>query len=335
MKNAASLLALIFATALAACATRPDAPPQEQEAAKASAAASAAAGKAATAEKAPAVDPSDARDFTLGEFSATALRDGSVSFPNDNKIFGVGHTPAEVAQVLSSAGQPTDHLELSVQPLLVRTAERVMLFDTGAGANFGPSAGRLLQSMAETGFAPVTVTDIFISHSHGDHVGGLVNAAGALNFPNAAIHISAPEWAYLKGLTPQTATSIGISNYAALIAAITPKVVEFAPDSAVVPGVVKAVAIRGHTPGHSGYLISARHIALLYVGDAVHHFVVSLRKPQWPLAFDGDKETAQASRSNLLGDLAQSGQLVYAVHFPFPGLGKIQRQGDGYVWVPK
>ncbi|HKS55138.1 MAG TPA: MBL fold metallo-hydrolase [Steroidobacteraceae bacterium] len=331
MRNAARLVAVILATALAACATRPDAPDREQAAAKASEA----AGKSQNPEKAPAVKPSDARNFTLGEFAATALRDGTVSFPNDNKIFGVGHTPAEVAQVLSSAGQPTDKLELSVQPLLVRTAERVMLFDTGAGSNFGPAAGRLLQSMAETGFAPVTVTDIFISHAHGDHVGGLVNAAGELNFPNAAIHISAPEWAYLKGLTPEAAVQIGISNPAALIAAITPKVVEFAPDSAIVPGVVKAVAIRGHTPGHSGYLISARRIALLYVGDAVHHFVISLRKPQWPNSFDGDKETAQASRSNLLSDLAKSGQLVYAVHFPFPGLGKIQRQGEGYVWIPK
>lgn len=331
MRNAARLVAVILATALAACATRPAAPDREQAAAKASEV----AGKAQNPGKAPAVDPSDARNFTLGEFAATALRDGAFSFPNDNKIFGVGHTPADVAQLLSSAGLPTDKLELSVQPLLVRTAERVMLFDTGAGGNFGPTAGRLLQSMAETGFAPVTVTDIFISHSHGDHVGGLVNAAGELNFPNAVIHISAPEWAYLKGLTPEAAGQIGIPNHAVLIAAITPKIVEFAPDAAVIPGVVKAVAIRGHTPGHSGYLISARRVALLYVGDAVHHFLVSLRKPQWANSFDGDKETAQASRSNLLSDLAKSGQLIYAGHFPFPGLGKIQRQGDGYVWVQK
>lgn len=331
MKNAASLVAVILAATLAACAGRPEAPQQEQEAAAASEAAS----KSANPEKPPAANPNDALNFTLGEFSATALRDGAVSLPNDNKIFGVGRTPQEVAQVLSSAGLPTDKLDLSVQPLLVRTAERVMLFDTGAGANFGPGAGRLLQSMMETGFAPVTVTDIFISHSHGDHVGGLVNAAGELNFPNAAIHISAPEWAWLKGMTPEAAKNIGIANHAAMIAAITPKVVEFAPDSAIVPGAVKAVAIRGHTPGHSGYLITAKRLSLLYVGDAMHHFVVSLRKPLWPIAFDGDRETAEASRSNLLGDLAEKGQLVYAVHFPFPGLGTIRKQGDGYVWVPK
>lgn len=330
MKNAVSLAAVILATALAACASRPDAPREEQEAANASV-------NAAVANaplRAPAAKASDVNDFHLGEFWATALRDGTLKFPNDTMVFGIGHKPADVAAVLRSANQSTDSLELSLQPLLIRTADRVMLFDTGAGANFGPGAGRLLQSMAETGFAAVTVTDIFISHAHGDHVGGLVNAAGELNFPNATVHISAPEWAYLKGMTPQAATNSGIANHAALLAAVTPKIAEFEPDASVVPGVVKAVAIRGHTPGHSGYLITARNTSLLYIGDAMHHFVVSVRKPEWPNGFDGDRETAQASRSNLLSDVARSGQLLYAVHFPFPGLGKIQQQDGGYIWVP-
>jgi glyoxylase-like metal-dependent hydrolase (beta-lactamase superfamily II) len=326
MKRGPTLVAVILAAALAACASRPEAPPAEQEAATRA---------PATLAKAPAASPGDVRNFRLGEFSATALRDGALKFPNDNKVFGIGHSPAEVAALLSGARQPTDSLELSLQPLLIRTADRVMLFDTGAGANMGASGGRLLRSMTEAGLAPATVTDIFISHSHGDHVGGLVNAAGALNFPNAAIHISAPEWAYLKGLTAEAAANIGIAQHAALITAITPKIAEFAPDAEVVPGAVKAVAIKGHTPGHSGYLITSGRNSLLYVGDAVHHFVVSLRKPDWPNGFDGDAATAAASRSALLAESAKSGQLLYAVHFPFPGLGKVQRQGEGYVWVAK
>lgn len=329
MKNAASLLAVIFAASLAACSARPQAPQHEQESANATDTAPQAV-RATKAAKATNV-----RIFTIGDFSAIALRDGGLSLPNDNKVLGVGRTPAEVAAVLSGAGLPTDHLELSIQPLLVQTAERVMLFDTGAGTNMGPSGGRLPTSMAEAGIAPATVTDIFISHSHGDHVGGLVNAAGKLAFPGAAIHISSPEWAYLKGMTAEQGTANGIPNHAALIAAITPKVVEFAPDAEIVPGAVKAVAIKGHTPGHSGYRIASKKASILYIGDAMHHFVVSVRKPDWTIAFDGDAPTAQASRSALLADSARSGQLIYAVHFPFPGIGKIQRKGDGFVWVAK
>lgn len=144
---------------LAACSARPEAPQYEQEAAKATDTAP------QTVRATKAAKATNVRIFTIGDFSAIALRDGGLSLPNDNKVLGVGRTPAEVAAVLSGAGLPTDHLELSIQPLLVQTAERVMLFDTGAGANMGPSGGRLPTSMAEAGIAPATVTDIFISHS--------------------------------------------------------------------------------------------------------------------------------------------------------------------------
>ena len=318
MKKTALLAALIVAASVAACSSRPEAPPQEQGAAS---------------ETVRVSSTNDVRIFSLGEFTATALRDGAFQFPNDNKVFGVGRTPAEVAAVLSPAGLPTDRLEVSVQPLLVQTADAVMLFDTGAGANMGPTGGKLSAAMDTAGISPAVITDIFISHVHGDHVGGLVNAAGASAFPNATIHISSPEWAFLKSMTAQTASAVGIANHAALIAAITPKVAEFAPDADIVPGVVKAVAIKGHTPGHSGYRITSGKRSLLYVGDAVHHFVVSVRRPDWPIAFDADAATAQASRKTLLTESAASKQLLYSPHFPFPGIGRVERRGDGFAWV--
>jgi len=289
----------------------------------------------ATALTAPVLaQTDDARNFTVGDFSATALRDGTISLPNDNKVFGVGHTPAEVSGLLQAAKLPTDHLELSLQPLLVRTADRVMLFDTGAGTNMGASAGKLGESMAAAGIAAATVTDIFISHSHGDHVGGLLNSSGALAFPNATIHISAPEWNYLKGMTAQQASGAGVGQHDKLVAAITPKVSAFEPGADIIPDAVKAVDIKGHTPGHSGYMIRSKNKSVFYVGDTVHHFVVSTRKPEWPCGFDGDAATSEASRKAVLGAAAAKGQLIYAFHFPFPGLGKVKSQDAGFVWVP-
>jgi glyoxylase-like metal-dependent hydrolase (beta-lactamase superfamily II) len=263
-----------------------------------------------------------------------ALRDGTISLPNDNKVFGVGHTPAEVAGLLQAAKLPADHLELSLQPLLVKTADRVMLFDTGAGGNMGASAGKLAVSMATAGIAAATVTDVFISHSHGDHVGGLLNASGALAFPNATIHISTPEWTYLKGMTAEQAQGAGVGQHAKLIAAITPKVSAFEPGADIIPEAVKAVDIKGHTPGHSGYMIRSQNKSLFYVGDTVHHFVVSTHKPEWPCGFDGDAATSEASRKAVLGAAAAKGQLIYAFHFPFPGLGKVKSRDAGFEWVP-
>jgi glyoxylase-like metal-dependent hydrolase (beta-lactamase superfamily II) len=230
---------------------------------------------------------------------------------------------------------PTDKLHLSIQPLLVKSATRLLLFDTGAGMNLGPSGGRLPASIAAAGLDPRSITDVFISHAHGDHVGGLLDARGALAFPNAAIHISSAEWAFLKRMDAKTAAGVAIAQHAALVAAMAPKVAEFAADTTLIPGLVKAVEIQGHTPGHSGYLITSGQDSLLYVGDAVHHFVVSVHKPDWTISFDADAPAATASRSELLARSAASGQRIYAPHLPFPGLGKFERRADGFVWVPE
>jgi glyoxylase-like metal-dependent hydrolase (beta-lactamase superfamily II) len=278
---------------------------------------------------------SNAFAFNVGAYHAHALRDGTIEFPNDNQVFGIGHTPEEVAEVLKGADLPTDKLQLGLDPLLVATADHVLLFDTGAGGNFGDGAGHLDAALAAAGVAPASITDIFISHVHGDHVGGIVNADGTARFPHATIHLSQPEWDFLKGQTSESAGKLGITNYDALMAAMTPRVAPFVPGRQIIPGEVQAFEIRGHTPGHSGYLITDGQSMLLYIGDAMHHFAVSVRKPDWPNGFDADQATAAASRASLLKEIAPQDMRVYAVHFPFPGLGKFVQDEAGFRWLPE
>ena len=316
-------IAIAAASMLAACSKKEEAPP----------AAAATAAPASAPEPAPAPKVENTKALMIGDLEATAVRDGSLEFPNDNKVFGVGHTPDEVAALLGAAGQPTDKLQLSLQPLLVQTVDRVMLFDSGAGSNFGPNSGQLLANLTAAGIDPKSVTDIFISHVHGDHVGGLVDANGALNYPNAKIHIAKAEWKYLEGLGADKAKDIGVSNYDALVAGMKPKVDAFAPGAELVKGTVRAVDIKGHTPGHSGYLITQGPDSLLYVGDSMHHYVVSVQKADWPMNFDSDQALGAKSRAALIADSAAKGQRIYAVHFPFPGVGKFEKQGEGFVWA--
>src|SRR4029453_11474942 len=131
--------------------------------------------------------------------------------------------------------------------------------------------GRLPASLRPAGVEPAQVTDIFVSHTHPDHVCGLVARNGALGFHNVAIHLSAPEWDALKGK----------ADAAALVAAITPKVDAFQPNAVIVPGVVTAVAVPGHTPGNSAYEIASGDERLLYIGDSAHHWVISVQRPEW------------------------------------------------------
>lgn len=266
---------------------------------------------------------SDIRTFHVGALEAVALKDGELDVRNDNQTFGIGRTPPEVAAVLTAAALPDNPIHLFIDPLLVRDGDRKVLIDTGAGGAMG-TENKLLQSLASAGLEPGQITDILISHGHGDHVGGLVDAAGAPRFPNATIRISAAEWTALQG----------DAAMAGLVRAITPRVKTFTPGEVVAPNIT-AVDIPGHTPGHSGFEIASGEDRLLYIGDAMHHSVISVQRPEWPIAFDGDSRIAIASRQALLQRAASQNLRLYGYHFPFPGVGHIRREGDGFIWVPE
>jgi len=264
-------------------------------------------------------DAGQAFAFKIGMHDAFALKDGDLTLPNDGKVLAVGHVE-EAGELLVKAGLPRDQLALSIQPLLVKDGEHVLLFDTGAGGAMG-TAGTLAASLGKTGVAAAEVTDIFISHAHPDHTGGLLTADGALIYPNATIHLSAPEWAFLQSQTDAKAVVDGI----------TAKVVPFEPGAEILPD-VRAVATPGHTPGHSSYVIGTGADQLFYLGDLAHHSIVSVQQPSWQIQFDGDHAAAGAMRQQTLSALAADHMRVYVVHFPFPGLGHFADQGGTVVW---
>jgi glyoxylase-like metal-dependent hydrolase (beta-lactamase superfamily II) len=263
--------------------------------------------------------PPAAHMFSVGKLQLASLHDAQFVFPNDAKTFGVGADPAQVGAVLRAAGAPTDRITLSVNQLLVRTGHRVVLIDTGIGPKMH---GSILASLAEAGVKPTAITDVLITHSHGDHVGGLLDASGKLAFPKATIRMSSAEWAWM-----QTKAS------PEMVKAISSHVHTFEPGAQVAPGIT-SVALKGHTPGHVGYEITSGDAHLLDIGDLAHSSIVSLQKPQWTVEFDTDDATGKATRATELKQLAGDQELVFAPHFPFPGVGHIGATGDGFVWQP-
>ena len=262
----------------------------------------------------PAAVTPAAHSFNIGKLQLTALHDAQFIFPNDGKTFGVDSTPAAVGAVLRTAGAPTDRITLSVNSLLVRTGRRVLLIDTGIGAK------PLIASLGEASVSPKAVTDVLITHSHGDHTGGLVDENGHLAFPKATIRMSSAEWAWMQQKGP-----------AEVVKAISKHVHTFEPGAQIAPGVT-SVALGGHTPGHVGYEIVSGDSRLLDIGDLAHSSIVSLEKPAWTVQFDNDSALAKTTRRATLTRLAKDQELVYAPHFPFPGVGHIVADGDGFAW---
>lgn len=279
-------------------------------------------GQAATA--AAATSP-DVHPFSVGDLKLAALRDGEIVVPvAQSPWVEAGAKAEDIIALLTAGGAPTDAVHLPVQPLLVRDGDRVVLIDAGAGGQMG-TENLLVASLRAAGVEPDQVTDVLISHAHGDHVGGLVDASGALTFPKAVIRMSAPEWDAAKAAK---------GDEAALFRAITPRVEVFQPAAQVTPA-IRAVPLKGHTPGHSGYEIASGQQRLLYLGDALHSSIISVQRPDLPLVWDKDRAAGAETRRTLLDQGAQGGLRYYGVHFPFPGLGRIERRGEAYVWTPE
>ena len=273
----------------------------------------------ALAQIGPVAVVPETTDFRIGKLKLTAMRDAAANAPNDAKVFGVDAGVAAVEQVLAEAGATPGQISLWVNVLLVRLPGRLVLVDTGYGA----PRGILLASLAKAGVTPDAITDVLISHGHGDHVGGLVGADGKPVFARARVHLAAAEWQSLTA-TPANAR---------LVTGITDQVAPFAPGAVVLPGIT-AVDLHGHTPGHSGYAIVSGKARLLAIGDSAHSYVVSLARPDWVMGYDKDAKGGAQARRAVLTRLADAGETVFSPHFPYPGVGKVIRADDGFKWQP-
>jgi glyoxylase-like metal-dependent hydrolase (beta-lactamase superfamily II) len=181
----------------------------------------------------------------------------------------------------------------------------------------------LMQSLKKAGVSAGDITDVLITHVHGDHVGGLATADGTPAFPKAKVRMSNAEWVFMQSQ----------SDLAPLVKTISAQVQTFEPGTMVAPGIT-AVAIKGHTPGHMGYEIVNGDDRLLAIGDSAHSSIVSLVRPDWAMGFDSDRSVAKASREKLLSDLSKSHEKVFSPHFPYPGVGTVESEGIHYRWQP-
>lgn len=75
-------------------------------------------------------------------------------------------------------------LRLSVNAFLVIDHGQHILIDTGAADSWLPTMGSLLRALEEKGVARDSIGTVALTHTHEDHVNGLVAAGGSDAFPS-------------------------------------------------------------------------------------------------------------------------------------------------------
>jgi len=270
----------------------------------------------------------------LGDFEVTAVSDGTVDLPMDKLL----KEPADVTVKALARNFQSVPTETSVNAYLINTGSKLILVDAGAGALFGPTLGKLAANIKAAGYQPEQIDEIYLTHLHPDHVGGLA-ANSQIVFPNAVVRADQRDtdfWLSQANQDKAPADSKGFFQGA--VASLSPYAAAqhlkpFNGDTELAPG-VRATASYGHTPGHTIYTVESKGKKLVLIGDLIHLGAVQFDHPEVTIGFDSDAKAAAAARAKVFQAVAKEGALVGASHLSFPGLGHLRSNGKGYQWVP-
>lgn len=275
-----------------------------------------------------------ATTLELEGFRIDTLSDGSLTLPGEFILGGM--PPDETAEILGRYGLATDVLTPPCNVTLFRDGTNTVLFDVGAGPDFQPTAGKLAEALAALDLAPEDITHVVFTHAHPDHLWGLLDEFDDPVFPGAAHVIGRTENDYWTD--PGTVEAIGEARASFAVGAA--RRIEAIADGlrlvddgeTVVPGIVARLT-PGHTPGHLSFALGAGADAVLVAGDAIGNHHVAFERPGWVSGSDQDGETAAATRTALLDELATSAMPLVGFHLPGGGVGHVERATDGFRFV--
>ncbi|UFZ07174.1 MBL fold metallo-hydrolase [Bradyrhizobium ontarionense] len=276
---------------------------------------------------------SSAYAFRHGAFDIRVFSDGHMIVPAS--MLAIGAPADKLEEVLRRTNAPTPMAWPAANIPLIRVGGDLILVDVGDGRNFQPTEGELLASLRLNGVDPAAITKVVLTHSHPDHLWGISNSAGELNYPNATYHIGGAEWNFwmssdvatslpadFRGIVPRTQRTL---------AAIAGRVIFVKHGDEIVPG-MKVFDTPGHTPGQFSLALKGED-GLIITADALTHEVISFEYPEWVNGFDLASDVAVATRRKLLAQVAAERTKLLGFHFSYPGIGYAEAFGSAYRFV--
>lgn len=289
----------------------------------------------APAQAASASLPAGVYPINIGGIEAMVIHDGALSFKPMHPTWGNNRSKEELDAILRPFNVNPDDTEMEAMPLVVKDGSDLTIIDPGCGTNMGPSAGKLLASLAAIGISRHDVKRIVLTHAHLDHIGGCIRPDGSAAFPNATLVLSKPEFDFWSAETPDFSKCLmsddfkkGVTGAAKAGIAIFGKKVETVAADGRISDNLSFRPLHGHTPGQCGVVVGKGPDSVLVTGDCIAHHILSFAAPTVGVVFDTVPEQAIEARVALLKDLASTNQRILSYHLNWPGLGRV-RKGDG------
>jgi glyoxylase-like metal-dependent hydrolase (beta-lactamase superfamily II) len=281
--------------------------------------------------------------YKVGDIQVTVVSDGKNVFKLED-TFITNAKKDEVNAALVKAFLPPDMFTIYFAPLVINTGGKLVVLDTGNGAlanaNSKGANGLFAANMVAAGFDPKAVDMVVISHFHTDHVNGLLTAEGTPAFPNAEVLVPATEWKFWMDDGEMSRAPAGRmqglfkNNRNIFDAGLKKKVTPYEWGKEVVPGLL-AVETVGHTPGHTSYVLSSGSGKVFIQSDVTNNPNPFATNPGWHAFFDQDGDVAEKTRRRVYDMVVAEKLQVQGFHYPFPGLGHVEKDGSGYRVVPE
>lgn len=271
----------------------------------------------------------------MGQVLVSAV-EGNGQYLDGGSMFG------SVPRALWQKWHPCDELgriKLATRALLISCDDLLLLCEAGIG-NFFPAKlaerfgvsemhhNRLLTSLNGLGVDPDDIDYVILSHLHFDHVGGLLNDTGGLNFSRARYVVS--EDALMRAQSPH------IRDRASFIDGLPQKLKDSGRLSIVtgehVPEIPTArlrfIFSNGHTPGQMHTIVSGQQQTLFFAGDLIPG--TSWTHLPITMGFDRFPEQIVDEKQRVYRQLVKESWLVFYTHDPKTIASQIEYQQNKY-----
>lgn len=279
--------------------------------------------------------------YKVGNYEVTVVTDGANTFPLPDH-FVVNASKQEVSAELAKHHVDPTKVTVPFTPIIINTGSKLVLIDTGfgepAGSKPGATHGFMMSNMRAAGIDPKNIDTVIISHFHGDHVNGLLNANNKLAFPNAEVIVPSVEWKYWMDDGEMSRAPAGrmqglFKNNRRVFDALGRKVAQYDWDKEIVPGLTSVKSI-GHTLGHTSFVLSSGNGKVFIQSDVTNIPVLFANRPDWHAGYDQVGDLAEQTRRRIYDMIIAEKLTVQGFHYPFPGIGHLEKSSEGYRVVP-
>ncbi|MCS6862052.1 MAG: MBL fold metallo-hydrolase, partial [Abditibacteriales bacterium] len=253
--------------------------------------------------------------------------DGGGMFGVVPKVLWARHFPAD----------ERNRILMETNCLLIRTAGRTILVDTGCGTKMMPKEREIwglegediVAALSARGVKAEEVDTVVLTHLHVDHVGGaliLVDGKPQPAFPNARYLVQRGEFEDAQRELSLLRRDYSLEDFLPLQAAGVLDLLD--GDTEVAPG-VRTWVTGGHTRAHQALLLESMGEKAIYFADLIP--TTAHLKPAWNMAFDVFPLETMQRKLQILPRVVEENWLCFFDHDPNVPMGRLRRREDGGV----